>query len=299
MSAPAISRHRRRVVILLCLIGFLGFAAAGVRAESPSQQRTIPEWLERWEFGINIDENDAPSYFIDPIIPLYLNAERSRVVFAEPRMSHSNNESLFNTGIGVRQLVANRTWLLGANMFHDYETGRSHYRVGWGLEALSSYAEFRSNTYLGLSQERVVDENTGGTTYERAASGFDIEAGMPVPYYSRLKVFMGYNWYEFEKFKNRYGWTMRTEYKPFPFIVIDGLVSNSTKSNLDWGMTVAFRIPLGGNQTVRSPLALDERAFPESDASPHLFDLVERHHEIVVETRRQVGGMNIEVRRGT
>lgn len=292
-------RHQRGVLSLWVLMGAVGLAAGPVRAEAPSQQRPIPEWLEHWEFGINVGENEAPSYFIDPIIPLYLDAQRSRVVFAEPRLSHAHRESLLNAGLGMRQLVADRHWLLGGNMFYDYETQYSHARLGWGVEALSAYAELRSNAYLGLSQERLVEEGPGGTIYERAASGFDIEAGMPVPYYSRLKVFMGYNWYDFEKFKNRYGWTLRTEYKPFPFIVIDGLVSDSTKSNVDWGMTVSLRIPFGANQALRSPLALDARAFPESDASPHLFDLVERHHEIVVERRRVVGGMDIEVRRGT
>ena len=50
----------------------------------------------------------------------------------------------------------------------------------------------------------------------------------------------------FKKFKNRYGWTLRAEYTPVPYIVIDGRLSNDTKpGSADWGMTVAFRLPLG------------------------------------------------------
>ena len=307
MSAEAASRYprcrhtwARGVLRGMCFISCLGLAAVPASAKSSSHLQ-IPDWLEHWEFGINVDENEAPSYFLDPIVPLYLDAQRSRVVFAEPRLSHAHRESLLNAGLGLRQLVANRSWLLGGNMFYDYETRDAHSRIGWGAEALSAYAEFRSNAYLGLSQERVIEESAAGTIYERAASGFDMEAGMPVPYYSRLKVFMGYYWYEFEKFKNPYGWRLRTEYTPFPFVVIDGLVSNDTKSNLDWGMTVALRIPFGGNdpRRARSPLRLDETAFPESDASEHLFRLVERKHEIVVERRQVTGGVSVEVGRGT
>ena len=44
---------------------------------------------------------------------------------------------------------------------------------------------------------------------------------------------------------------------------------------------------------------MDARAFPESDASRYLFRLVERHHEIVVERRRQTGAVSVEIRRGT
>jgi hypothetical protein len=180
-------------------------------------------------------------------------------------------------------------------MFYDYESGYSHSRVGWGLEALSSYAELRSNVYVPTSGEREVEENAGGTTRERAVPGFDMERGAPIPYYSRLKVFSGFNWYDLPDFKNRYGWTLRAEYTPLPFVVIDGTVANDTKTNVDWGLKVALRIPLGSNAApVRSPLRFDSSMFPEGDVSDHLFDLVERHHEIVVQrSRTSAGGLTI------
>lgn len=278
------------IVAALCL----------VTAPSASAQQ-IPDWMEHWEFGLNIEEDDGPDYFADLLFPLY-RPDEDRLLFIEPRVQYADGEYLFNQGIGVRQLVGNRSWLVGANMFYDHALEHSHYRLGWGVEALSSYAEFRSNVYVPLSQERLVEEGGGLNTIEEAVHGYDVEVGAPVPYYSKLKVFGGFNWYNFEKFDNRYGWTLRTEYTPMPFIVIDGLVSNDTKSNLDWGMTVAFRIPLGGNdpREVRpSPLRLDDTRFPESDASEHLFRLVERHHDIVVERRQETVGVSVEVQRGT
>lgn len=262
----------------------------------------LPDWMERWEFGLNVEEDDGADWFLDPIIPLYRHPADQRVLFVEPRWQFADGTHLFNLGVGARELVLDDRWLVGANMFYDYETNHSHYRLGWGLEALSAFAELRSNVYLGLSQRRLVEENAGGNTYEEAVNGYDLEAGMPVPYYSRLKLFSGFNWYNFEKFKNLYGWRVRAEYTPVPFIVIDGLLSNDTKSNVDWGMTVAFRIPLGGaagsaKTPLRSPLALDETAFPESDAREQLFRLVERHHEIVVERYRETGSVTVEVSR--
>lgn len=284
---------------MLCALwtvgGFLVFSPVVSAAES------LPDFMKQWEFGLNVDEDEGPSFFADTLLPLYRDIDQTQLLFVEPRVRYADRSYLFNSGVGFRQLVFDKEWLLGANVFHDYETEYSHYRLGWGLEALSTYAEARTNMYIGLSQRRLVEENAGGNTFEETVNGWDFELGAPVPYYSRLKLFGGYNFYNFEEFKNRYGWTLRAEYKPFPFIVIDGLLSDHTKSNVDWGMTVAFRIPLGDNapQSSRSPLRLDGTMFPLSDASEFLYNLVERHHEIVVERLRVTGTITVEVARGT
>ena len=277
------------------------FLPALLLPSAPVRAKSLPDFMEHWEFGMDVNEDQGPKYFSDIILPVYRPATNQRVVFVEPRVTYRDREWLTNMGGGYRELVLNRSWLLGGNMFYDYESQYSHYRLGWGLEALSAYAEFRWNSYLGLSSERLVQENAGGNTYEKAVDGHDVEVGMPVPYYSRLKCFGGYNWYNYEHFKNRYGWTLRSEYTPWPFLVIDGLLSDSTKTNVDWGMKVALRIPFGGNakEPLRAPLRLDPTAFPPSDVSGHLFKLVERHHDIVVERRLDKGSVSVEVRRGT
>lgn len=292
--------HPRSVAGFIQRLSLAALAGSFLIA-APVGAQSIPDWMEHWEFGMNVEEDDGPDYFSDLIIPLYRPPDDTRVLFLEPRAKLADGEWLFNLGAGLRELILNRSWLLGANMFYDYETQYSHYRLGWGLEALSSYAEARSNFYLALSQQRLVEESGSVLTIEEAVDGFDVEVGAPIPYYSRLKLFGGFNWYNFEKFNNRYGWTLRAEYTPVQTVVIDGLLSNDTKGNLDWGMTVALRIPLGGNdpRKARSPLRVDETAFPESDASQHFFRLVERHHEIVVERRRETGGMSVEIARGT
>lgn len=289
---------RRRSVRLM------GWAlVACVGGAGPLSAATLPDFMEKWEVGWNIDEDEAPSYFIDPILPLYRHPTGDRAVFVEPRIRFANHEYLLNLGGGYRQFVADRTWLLGGNMFYDRDTTNSHYRIGWGLEALSAYAELRANSYLGISQRRLVEERDGISIFEKALNGFDLEAGAPIPYYSRIKMFGGFYWYNaYEQFKNRYGWTLRTEYKPLPFLVVDGLVSDDTKSNVDWGMTVAIKIPLGGNavEKTRSPLALDPQMFPDRDVTDQLWNLVERHHEIVVERYNTTSsGVNVEIRRGT
>lgn len=275
------------------------FAADSPPADPASNSPALLDYLEHWEFGLDINEDKGPRFFIDPIVPLYRGDDNGQVAFLEPRLTYRNSEWLMNFGGGYRRLVHDSDWLIGGNMFYDYDSQYSHSRLGWGLEALSSYAELRSNVYVPTSGERTVEEGTGGTTKERAVPGFDLELGAPVPYYSRLKMYGGVNWYALPDFRNRYGWTLRTEYTPLPFIVIDGILSNDTKTNVDWGVKVAFRIPLGANlEQARSPLKLDATAFPESDASEFLFHLVERRHEIVTQRSVTTGGLVVEAARG-
>ena len=262
----------------------------------------LADYVENWEFGIGIQEHQSPRYFADLIFPLYHPDAEDRNIFFEPRFTHVETETLFNLGVGYRQLILDRTWALGANTFYDYETQYSHYRVGTGLEAISAYAELRGNAYWGLSPARTTEPGLASEIIQKAVDGFDLEVGAPIPYYSRLKLFGGYEWYNFKQFKNREGWSLRAEYKPIPPLVLDLTLSDNTKRTIAWGFNAAVRIPLGANapEDVPSPLKLDSTFFPEADMGDRLTRLVERHHEIVVESYRESNGkVTVEVKRGT
>ncbi len=260
------------------------------------------DYVENWEFGINVQENQSPRYFADLIFPLYHPDAEDRNIFFEPRFTHLEGETLFNMGLGYRHLIFDRTWALGGNLFYDYETQYSHYRVGTGFEAISNYAELRFNSYLGLSPARTTEPGSASNIIQKAVDGLDLEVGAPFPYYSRLKLFGGYEWYNFKQFKNREGWSLRAEYKPIPPIVLDVILSDNTKRAIAWELNAAVRVPLGKNspEDAPSPLKLDPVIFPEGDVGDRLTRLVERHHEIVVESYRESKGkVSVEVKRGT
>lgn len=298
----------KRSTVLPLVISFLLLPAYA--EEDPVQQPAnifansfAPEAVKNWEFGVNVDEDEKPRYFADMILPVFLNDIEDRTFFFEPRINNMNSEVLLNFGLGYRQLVNDRKLLLGTNVFFDYDSHLSHYRLGSGLEVLGSGVELRANGYWGLSLARTVETANNTDIVEKAVDGYDIEAGIPVPFYSRLKVFGGYEWYDFKKFEDREGWKVRSEYKPFPFIVIEATLSDSNKSVTSWGMTVALRPPFWNeaNQPVRSPLLFDSIPFPEGDdAGDRLFALVERNHEIVVEKYSESQGqVTVEITRGS
>ncbi len=293
---------RLTLTAVLLFSVFLLPAFGESQQDPPSNGWDLPDFMRNWEFGFNLGDERTPRYFADLILPLFRPDAEDRALFFEPRVSHQAGETLFNTGIGYRQMVRDRSWLLGANLFHDYETQVSHYRVGTGLEAISAYAELRANGYFGLSRARSIQDDEASAIVEKAVDGYDVEIGAPIPFYSRLKLFGGYEWYDFKKTKNREGWSARAEYRPFPFIVLDVLLTDNTKRNAGWIVNVAFRPPWGVNRPPRmaSPLKLDPVMFPDSDVSDRLFTLVERHHEIVVEKYGESNGqLNVEIRRGT
>ncbi len=303
------------MVVAALTFGFLPAAAAQTepqprssffgRLDRDSEKRpgnlwgwTPPDYMENWEFGINLGEEKTPLYFADLFFPLYRPDAEDRVLFVEPRVNHVQGETLLNMGLGYRHLVSDRTWMLGGNLFYDYHTD-SHYRVGAGLEALSTYAELRLNSYFGLSLARESDPGVSLVIVERPVDGFDAEIGAPIPFYSRLKFFGGYEWYDFKKFKNREGWSVRAEYKPAPFVVLDVILSDNTKRNTGWAVNLAFKLPWGKNSLERTgtPLKLDKVMFPDEDVGKRLLSLVERHHEIVMEKYTSGSGINVEVGR--
>ena len=242
----------RAGILLVAFTGLIPTPCAGV--EKPAKESQVSEsypepaeYMKNWEFGINIDEDQGPRYSADLILPVYRPDAEDRTLFIEPRVNHLNRETLLNFGLGYRQFIWDRTWMLGGNMFFDWETGHSHHRMGFGAEAINAHAEFRGNTYWGMSLNKTVEPGISTQVVEKPVDGFDVELGFPVPYYSRLKLFGGYERYNFEKFEDRTGWTARTEYKPYPFIVLDVTLSDNTKRSPNWGMTVALRPPFWEN----------------------------------------------------
>ncbi len=269
--------------------------------EDPSYPEP-PEYVKNWEFGLNFDEDERLRYFADLILPLYRTDSEDRTLFFEPVVHHAEAETLLNLGLGYRSLVLDRSWMLGGNLFLDAETQYSHKRVGVGLEALSSYAEFRGNGYWGVTGQRTVQQSDSAKNEEIAADGFDLELGAPVPYYSsRLKLFGGYERYNFRKFKDREGWWARMEVRPIPALVLDFTLRDHNKRSTGWGMTIALRPPFWDNEVrkAKNPLKPDPVMFLDDDVGDRLYTPVERHHEIVVESFSQSNGqITVEITRG-
>ena len=64
----------------------------------------LPDFMEHWEFGWNIDEDAGPSYFSDILFPLRRDPDGESLIFLEPRFTFADSEWLTNIGWGYRKL---------------------------------------------------------------------------------------------------------------------------------------------------------------------------------------------------
>jgi len=147
-------------------------------------------FLERYfptvEIGTTSMGGEKPQWNFLVVAPLSDESDIHNTVFTQVSANYQDNRTTLNLGLGYRSLSDDKKMLLGINTFYDHELRYDHGRMSVGVEALSTMWEMRANKYYALT-----DEKTGryGNT-ERALHGYDIEAGVPLPYMNWATVFV-------------------------------------------------------------------------------------------------------------
>lgn len=137
--------------------------------------------------------------FIDYFIPFGGNSDSLYFLNLNVRTDNQDSNE-FNAGFGYRGLYGGDKYILGLNAFLDSKKtalGNRFDQTGLGLEVLTKHFDFRYNYYTptGKDQIRLTDRDVYSFgpsglfvsyTYEEAISGFDIEAGVLVPFISDI-----------------------------------------------------------------------------------------------------------------
>lgn len=222
-------------------------------------------------------------------------------MFTQARISGQDNRAIYNLGFGARRIFKD-VYLLGTNIFYDYQDLHQHHRSGVGFEAMTDRGlEGRVNTYFKVSDIRQVEENAGGQNFEKVANGLDWEIGGPIPHLSVLKLYGGGYWYNFERFPDKYGWKMRAEYNPVKYsrVVFEIRDDNKRDSNayrLECAITLAFSS--FHPRDILNDLKASKEAFPKINLKDKTLDRVVRDFDItVIETTKQRGGLVVEAGR--
>lgn len=265
------------------------------------EENTVPDWIKRISIAAEVGTDTKPKYFLETIQPLFATQDKGNVLFTQARISGQDNRTIYNLGFGARRIFKD-AYLLGANIFYDYQDLHQHHRAGVGLEAISDRGlEGRLNTYLKVSDIRQVEENAGGQNFEKVANGLDWEIGGPIPYLNILKFYGGGYWYSFERFRNKYGWKMRAEYNPVKysrvvFEIRDDNKRDSTAYRLECAITLAFSS--FHPRDILNDLKASKEAFPKINLKNKTLDRVVRDFDItVIETTKQRGGLVVEAGR--
>ena len=292
-----IQEHRtpRPLIIPLTFLS-LSFLFFLKPAASETREEIINEWLDRVEASIQIETDQKPRVYIQTVQPLYQDAAKENTFFIQPRVSIQEGDKTYNLGFGFRKLVS-EDLLLGINVFGDYATLNDHGRTGIGLEALGQVLEARINSYIGVTEQREVKQETSSTTYERVPSGLDYELGSVVPYLPWLKIYGSGYFYDLNNAEDLRGWKSRAEAKLSKSLRLEFYTFDDNKGNQEYGGRLRFNVAFNTLADIFNGFRISEEPFPVKDLREEMLIPVERHHEIIVERFIRSGGLTIEAGR--
>jgi len=166
-------------------------------------------FLERYFPTVEISYAAAggkkPTAGILVVAPLSDEKDIFNTFFAQASGFYQDNRTTLNLGLGYRFITDNKKFLYGINAFYDHEFPYDHGRTSVGLEAMSTMWEVRANQYWATTEWK-----TGRYgLQERALNGFDIEAGIPLPYMNWTTVFVKqFEWQAYGGNDNKEGQTL-------------------------------------------------------------------------------------------
>lgn len=261
----------------------------------------VPDWVERISYNIEVETDKQPTFYFETVQPFYQNLDETDTWFMQPRVSLRGGDLTYNMGLGCRHLL-NDNWLLGGNIFGDYQDLHEHGRLGLGMEAISQILEARLNGYSsGLTSKRIVEERDGEVSnYEEVAEGCDFELGASLPYVPWLKCYGSGFWYNFDNSSDKVGWKSRLEARLTDWSVLNFYVWDDNKGELELGGGAELKIPFDDWQDIKNAFKLAETPYPQKDLRKCNLVPVERNFDIEVEKWSETanGSLTVSIGRG-
>jgi len=151
----------------------------------------LEKYFPTVELSFDSQGGSKPTSGILVVAPLSDENDIKNTVFTQLSAFYQDNRTTLNAGLGYRRLAFDNTLMLGINAFYDHEFPYDHGRTSIGFEARTTVGEINANKYWATTDNKV---GKGGLT-ERALDGYDIEAGLPLPYMNWATLFVKHsNW---------------------------------------------------------------------------------------------------------
>ncbi len=246
----------------------------------------LPGWLQRLRAEYAWDSETGSRFSVETIQPLHQTPGAERTLFVQGRLSREDGDTTLNLGLGWRQLLEDRSWLLGFNLFHDISFDAHHRRLGAGLEAIGPLLTLRANGYLGITGWRDV----GGGYEERALDGADAEIEGPVPHLPWLRLSAGTYYWHVRTGDDLKGLRARARMRLTSLFELE---AGYAVDEEDDALFLKLQLhPVKGEEARRaaSRRLWSSRSFVARDPADHALAFVERANRIAVERRRIGGG---------
>ena len=141
------------------------------------------ENLKYLDFSINIQEGFDPSIEVKSVYKLIEYDDGA--LFNQLNLISQDNNTTINLGLGKRKLFDNDTYILGSNIFIDYQFDESHLRSGLGFEAISNSLDLIGNYYNAISGFK-----STSTGREKALDGYDLKLNYHLSNKSKTDLFV-------------------------------------------------------------------------------------------------------------
>lgn len=251
----------------------------------------IQRWLSRFgtaRVQLNADKNfSLKNSQFDLLIPLYDRGDN--LVFTQGSLHRTDGRTQANLGSGLRHFTP--TYMLGGNLFVDYDLSRDHARTGWGVEYWRDFLKMSVNGYMRLTGWR---DSPDITDYqERPANGWDVRAQAWLPALPQLGGKLTYEQYYGKEVAlfgvdnrqtNPHAITAGINYTPVPLITLgaEQRLGQSGKSDTRFSVDMNYQLGVPWRSQVDSTAVAAMRSLKGSR-----YDLVERNNNIVLEYRKK------------
>lgn len=252
---------------------------------------TVQQWLSH--FGTARVQLDADQHFslknsqFDLLMPLY--DQGNNLMFTQGSLHRNDSRTQANLGTGLRHFTT--TYMLGANLFGDYDLSRDHARAGAGMEYWRDFLRLAANGYMRLTGWKHSPDLTN--YQERAANGWDIRAQAWMPslpqlggkltyeqYYGKEVALFGVN----NRQKDPRAITAGINYTPVPLVTLGAEQrqgkSGKNDSRLTLEMKYQFGVPWRSQVDPHAVAAM-------RTLTGGRYDLVERNNNIVLDYRKK------------
>ncbi|MCJ8646234.1 inverse autotransporter beta domain-containing protein, partial [Escherichia coli] len=249
----------------------------------------VNEWLN--QFGnakVSLDSDGKVSG--DILLPIY-DSERN-LLFSQLGLRNNGERDTVNAGLGYRHYV--NDWMLGANVFYDYDYTGKNKRLGLGAEVWRDYLKLSANAYFRLTDWHQSPLDAMEDYDERPANGFDIRAEGYLPSWPNLGANLKYEQYfgkgvslsdspSADNLKdNARAVTAGVTYTPFPLLTLSASRSVGDSNDSKIAVDLNYRLGVPWARQI-DPDAVDLMR----NLAGSRYDFVDRNYDIVMQYRKQ------------
>lgn len=253
---------------------------------------SVQQWLSRngnARVQLDIDKSfSLKNSQIDLLIPLH--EQKNSLVFAQSSLHHTDDRIQSNLGMGLRWFDGD-DYMLGANMFVDYDWSQHHVRAGTGIEYGRDFLKLGANGYRRLTDWKDAKEMTDYQS--RPANGWDVSAEGWLPAWPQLGGKLIYEHYygnevallnSEDRQKNPHAFSMGLNYTPIPLLTLSADHQFGYAGKRDTRLGLRFNYQLG--------VPWHQQINPDAVGAMHTlvgsrYALVERNNNIVLEYQKK------------